>query len=92
MSERVLAVAEELCREIESFDPALYSGADRALLAEALARTEKACGGARARAAARAGAGGAHKDRGFADGADWLAQSTGSSRGEAGPSWARPGL
>ena len=30
MSERVLAVAEELCREIESFDPALYSGADRA--------------------------------------------------------------
>ena len=91
MSERVLAVAEELCREIESFDPALYSGADRALLAEALARTEKACGGP-ARAAARAGAGGAHKDRGFADGADWLAQSTGSSRGEAGPSWARPGL
>ena len=47
MSARVLAVAEELCREIESFDPALYSGADRALLAEALARTEKACGGAR---------------------------------------------
>ena len=90
MSVRVLAVAEELCREIESVDPALYSGADRALLAEALARTEKAWGGARA--AARAGAGGAHKDRGFADGADWLAQSTGSSRGEAGPSWARPGL
>ena len=83
MSARVLAVAEELCREIESFDPALYSGADRALLAEALARTEKACGGARARAAARAGAGGAHKDRGFADGADWLAKKTGSSRSEA---------
>ncbi len=52
-------------------------------MAEALARTEKSCGGARARAAARAVACGAHKDRGFADGADWLAQKTGSSRAEA---------
>ena len=90
MDGRVRAVAEELCREISGFDPALYSGADCAVLAEALAQTEKACAGARARAAARAVACGAHKDRGYADGADWLAQSTGSSRGEAGPSWARP--
>jgi hypothetical protein len=80
---RVLAVAEELCREIESFTPALYSGADCALLAEALSKTEKACAGARARAAARAVTCGAHKERGFADGADWLAQKTGSSRSEA---------
>ena len=83
MVPRVLAVAEQLCREIESFTPALYSGADCALLAEALSKTEKACAGARARAAARAVTCGAHKERGFADGADWLAQKTGSSRAEA---------
>jgi len=83
MDGRVRAVAEELCREISGFDPALYSGADCAVLAEALAQTEKACAGARARAAARAVACGAHKDRGYADGADWLAQKTGQSRAEA---------
>ena len=37
----------------------------------------------RARAAARAVACGAHRDRGYADGADWLAQTTGQSRAEA---------
>jgi hypothetical protein len=83
MVPRVLAVAEELCREIERFVPALYSGADCALLAEALSRAEKACAGGRARAAARAVACGAHKQEGFADGADWLAQKTGTSRSEA---------
>ena len=36
-----------------------------------------------ARAAARAVACGAHKDRGYADGADWLAQATGTWRAEA---------
>ncbi len=45
MVSRVLVAAEELCNEIESFSPALYSGADCALLAEALAKTEKACAG-----------------------------------------------
>ncbi|MGA3217463.1 MAG: HNH endonuclease signature motif containing protein [Acidimicrobiales bacterium] len=83
MVPRVLAVAEELCKEIAGFDPSLYSGTDCALLAEALSRTEKACSGARTRAAARAVACGAHKERGFADGADWLAKKTGTSRAEA---------
>ena len=83
MGAPVLTAAEELCREIASFDPAAYSGADCALLAEALSKTEKACSGARARAAARAVSCGAHKERGFADGADWLAKKTGTSRAEA---------
>jgi len=52
-------------------------------LAEALARTEKACAGARARAAARAVACDAHRGRGYADGADWMAHQTGTSRAEA---------
>ncbi len=83
MGRRVAELAQELCTEITTFDPALYSGADCALLAEALAKTEKACAGARARAAARAVACGAHRDRGYPDGADWLAQKTGTSRAEA---------
>ena len=83
MPERVLAVAEEICREMEAFSPALYSGADCARLAEALSRAEKACAGGRARAAARAVACGAHQAAGFADGADWLAKTAGTSRAEA---------
>jgi hypothetical protein len=77
------SAAVELCRHIAAFDPALYSGADCAALAEVLSRAEKACAGARARAAARAVACGAHKDQGYADGADWLAKNTGLTRAEA---------
>ncbi len=83
MVPRVLSAAEELRKEISAFDPALYSGADCARLAEALAQAEKACAAARARAAARAVACGAHQDLGYADGADWLAQTTGALRAEA---------
>jgi hypothetical protein len=83
MGARIGAIAEELCREIAAFDPALCSGAGCALLAEALSKTEKACAGARSRAAARAVACGAHKQRGFADGPDWLAKQAGTSRSEA---------
>ncbi len=79
----VLSAAEELRKEISAFDPALYSGADCARLAEALAQAEKACAAARARAAARAVACGAHQALGYADGADWLAQTTGALRAEA---------
>jgi hypothetical protein len=79
----VLTASEDLCREVASFDPAVYSGEDCAVLAEVLSRAEKACAGARARAAARAVACGAHKSRGFADGAGWLARSSGTTLAEA---------
>lgn len=42
-----------------------------------------ACVWARVRAAARAGACGAHRERGFADVSDWLARASGSSSGSA---------
>ena len=61
----------------------LLSGAECAVVAEALSRTEKACAAARARAAARAVACGQHKARGFADGADWLAARAGTTVSEA---------
>jgi hypothetical protein len=79
----VLAAVEVLCGEIAVFDPSLYSGADCVQLAEALSKAGKACAGATARAAARAVSCGAHKQQGFADGADWLAHRSGSSMAEA---------
>lgn len=80
---RVLTAADEFCQAVAGFDPAAYSGQDCAELAEVLSRAEKACAGARARAAARAVACGAHKSRGFADGAGWLARQSGTTLAEA---------
>lgn len=79
----VLARADGLRDVLGSFEPGVLSCADAAVVAEALARTEKACAGARARAAARAIAGGQHKRRGFPDGADWLARHLGTTVGGA---------
>jgi hypothetical protein len=72
-----------LRQALAGFDPALWLGADCARLAEELAATEKACGAARALAAARAAASRAHQERGYGDAADWLAAVTGHGRGEA---------
>ena len=68
---------------LRSSDPGDYPGADCAVLAEELARTEKACAAWRARAAARAVTCGAHRGRGFGDGAEWLARQVGSTLSEA---------
>jgi hypothetical protein len=72
-----------LRKALGGFEPGLYSGEDCAALVEELAATEKACAGARARAALRAAGCGAHRDKGFADGADWLARASGTSSVEA---------
>jgi hypothetical protein len=66
-----------------SFQPEAHSGEDCASLAEKLAALEKVSGPARMRAAARAGACGAHRERGFADVSDWMARATGSTAGSA---------
>src|SRR5947208_3096236 len=76
-------VARALRDALSGFEPSLLSGEDCAAVAEELARTEKACAGVRAAAAARAAECGAHRRRGWSDGADWLAQVSGTSRGEA---------
>lgn len=77
----------ERCRSLRSelvrFDPALFSGQDCRALAEELARTEKSCAAARARAAARVAECGSFREGGFDDAADWLSRKTGSSRGDA---------
>jgi len=79
----LLEQAAALRSALAEFDPAVVTGDDAALIAEQLAVTEKACAGARARAAVRAAACHSHERRGFPDAADWLARAAGSSRGEA---------
>ncbi|HEX4538926.1 MAG TPA: hypothetical protein VH112_01685 [Acidimicrobiales bacterium] len=83
MPESPVVTARALRTELVGFDPELFSGDDCAALAEELARTEKACAAAGARAAARAAECGSHHRRGYADAVDWLARSAGSSRGQA---------
>jgi hypothetical protein len=83
MAQDVLQAARVLRDALGCFDPALLSGAECAGLVEELATTEKACGAARARAAARAADCRAHQEQGFGDAADWLACTSGTSTGEA---------
>src|SRR5437763_14225634 len=79
----VLQVVQALRAALAGFDPEGLSGVDCATLVEELAATEKMCAVARVRAAARAGECGAHRERGFADVADWMARAVGSSAGSA---------
>jgi hypothetical protein len=51
---RLSRLVDALCEALASFDPALWSGEDCAVLAARLARTAKACETASARSAARA--------------------------------------
>ena len=83
MPTTVLAAARVLRDALVDFDAALVSGGDCAVMVEELAATEKACAAARALAAVRAGQCGAHRGKGFADTADWLARATGASMVEA---------
>jgi hypothetical protein len=82
-SQSVLEKARALRTALISFQPDDHSGEDCALFAEELAAMEKVSAAARVRAAARAGACGAHRDRGYADVSDWMARATGSTTGSA---------
>ncbi len=83
MPDSVLACARALRVALSGFCCDRVSGEDCARVAEELAATEKACGAVRVLAAARAVEAGAHRGRGFADGAKWLARQSGSTAGQA---------
>ncbi len=83
MPNAVLSAAASLREALAGFEAGLLSGADCALVAEQLATTEKACAALRLVAAARAVECGAHHQRGFKDGAAWLAQQSGSTGAQA---------
>lgn len=83
MPASVLDTANALRAALATFDPRLLSGTDSARLAEELAATEKACASARLLAAARAVEAGAHRERGYSDGAAWLARQSGTTASRA---------
>ena len=83
MSSALLSAAASLRQALAGFEPGLLSGADCARVAEELAATEKACAAARLLAAARAVGCGAHQERGFPDGAAWMARQVGGTAGQA---------
>ena len=83
MGQNSVELMQVLRAVLVGFQPEEFSAEDCAVLVEELAITEKVCAAARVRAAARAGAGGVHKERGFADVSDWMARASGSTAGSA---------
>ncbi|HVM07063.1 MAG TPA: DUF222 domain-containing protein [Acidimicrobiales bacterium] len=79
----LVRAAEEFKRVVAAFDPALVASRECATAIEALVAVENACSGVRALAAARAAAGGAYRERGFADAGDWLASLAGTTTTDA---------
>jgi hypothetical protein len=82
-SSTLLVLIDHFRAALVEFDPLLHSGEECGALVEALAVAEKACAAVRVRAAARAGACGVHKERGFAETSDWLARVAGTSSSSA---------
>jgi hypothetical protein len=70
VGEDLMELVRVLRAALVDFQPEGFSGEDCAVLVEELAITEKVCAAARVRAAARAGACGVHKERGFPDVSD----------------------
>ena len=79
MAHPLLEMAATLRDALGKVEPGAFTPADCAAVAEALAVTEKVCGAARLLFAARAVDAGAHRDRGVADGAAWLATHGGTT-------------
>jgi hypothetical protein len=77
------AAAASLRQALAGLEPELTSGTDAAAFSDDLAATEKACAAARLLFSARAVACGAHKQRGFGDGAAWMAHQVGGTTGQA---------
>lgn len=92
MSSAVLRAAAALRKALAALEPESLAGRDCALLTEELAAAEKACAAARLLLAARAVGSGAHRDRGFRDGAAWLARHTGATANQARQSLETAGL
>ena len=83
MEQSLVELVRALRATLDSFQPEFHSGEDCAVLVEELAAVENISAVVRVRAAARAGECGAHRGRGFADVADWMARATGTTAGSA---------
>ena len=85
-SDRVLTVVSDAVafrQALRTVEVEELSGEAAALVAEEMARVEKASAALRAMAAARAADCGAHRTAGYADPDEWLARMTGESRAKA---------
>ena len=85
MSNDVLSVASAASfrKSCTAFDPELLSGADCMALSDELTAAVKAGEAALLLVSARAVACGAYKQRGFSDGAAWMARQVGGTTGQA---------
>ena len=83
MEQSLVELVRMLRAALLAFQPAAHSGEDCAVLVEELAAVENLSAVVRVRAGARAGECGAHRERGFADVADWMARATGTTAGSA---------
>ena len=83
MTIAAVRAAESFRALVAEVDVAVLSGDDCAVLAEEMARVEKACGALRAMSGARAADCGAHRGGGFTGALDWAAAMAGCSRHQA---------
>ncbi len=83
MSLEVVAAAVSFRALVREMDVGVMEGGLCVVVAEEMARVEKACAALRAMAAARAADCGAHRERGFNSAEDWLAGAAGSTRHQA---------
>lgn len=79
----VLEAASAFADALLGFDPDEYSGEDCAQIVRSLSAVAKACDAARALAAARAAACGAHRRDGFLDPDEWFSRQAGTTAGQA---------
>lgn len=80
---QIAEAARPLKRALRSVDPDSVSGPEAASAVSELAEIKKVCDAALARFAARAETLGAHKSRGHASGAQWMAKSMGITPAQA---------
>ena len=83
MEQSLVVLVRAMRAALVSFQLEHYSGEECAVLVEELAAVENISAIVRVRAAAVAGQCGAHRERGFADVADWMARATGTTVGSA---------
>ena len=83
MPASIIEAVDHLLAAMAGFDAGTYTGSDCARLVEKLSVAEKTCAGVRLLAASRAVQCKAFEEKGFNDGADWLARQSGTTPGEA---------
>jgi len=79
----LLAAIDAIASFVAEFEPSIYSGEDAATLVGAFTRAERLCGAGKTLAATRAAETSRHALSGHRSAAEWLAQQTGESVGEA---------